>query len=269
MELNSIQKKQIDRCLLSSNRTRYVLIIIIIASVLVFVSFWNSSNWSWFNNRLEKTQKCINYKVWEEEDSLKINCLLQKNKLIEYREVKLYSDIRNLDSLSLHINKHELNKIKAEEINLTKIPFLGIILDVNDLSMIGGFSFVVMLLWLKFSLKREWLNLSIISEYTKGNESHNVCFDILAMQQVLTLPKDKYYNKRTFLRIVPYILFSLPFLVQGVILIYDISTFEFGKSINYSYTIVLYILGSLFLIAILVLIIQCFIRFHKINKYWK
>lgn len=81
------------------------------------------------------------------------------------------------------------------------VPILGIVFDVNDLSILGAVTFSILLSWLHFSLRREKKNVqrvfSIAERADKGRvadgddnqfKTLRVAYDLLAMSQVFTIP---------------------------------------------------------------------------------
>src|SRR5205807_342516 len=51
-------------------------------------------------------------------------------------------------------NVENLQQAMASRVLAISIPVLGISVDVNDLSVLSGFSFIVLLSWFRFSLQR-------------------------------------------------------------------------------------------------------------------
>lgn len=99
----------------------------------------------------------------------------EKNKLLA--ELKTYEDIlRNRDTArarqwlnlsgfttSEQVRKYaeSLEKARTDTIITIRIPFFNTTYDVNELGLLNGFTFVVVLMWFRFSLWREYYNLAL------------------------------------------------------------------------------------------------------------
>ena len=111
-----------------------------------------------------------------------------------YRRATLYLKRRNLNPQSADDKKRledelaDYRKVAVEQVSFVHIPFFGAVFDHNDMGMFGGFTVAVLLLWLRYSLARELSNLKLIFENPALRENRRRCYELLAMQQVLTVP---------------------------------------------------------------------------------
>lgn len=271
------------------NRTRYVLIIIIVASILAFISVWNSVQFSWINLRLEKASYALKYRAWDikNKDSLKT-----PEERERYDDVRLFLSARELtDSASIGKLKDALYNLQINEIIHIRVPFFGIVFDINDLSLLGGFTFVVLLLWYRFSLLRERNNLNDTLDIADLMGDGAVCFDLLSMQQVLTIPfnasDDKYkpeqsdarfyeligrldYNNGLrFINRVPKLLHWLPVFIYTFAIVYDMFTSKYGLSISGWRTYSSYGVSLLLLFIIFQLTVKCTKHFIELDLVWE
>lgn len=223
-------------CAASIYRARFIVIVLITASVLTFFASWNSRGESWINKRIIRDEQAL--KIFPAQNGKpSVGCnpsnpaenarllSLKESGLSEadYNAAKTY--VCDMDKSREQLENHlrQLVTLKVEQVTRIHIPFFGVSIDINDLGLFAGLTFVVILLWFRFSLLRELNNIKIAfgmagSLHTDFNEtvadSNNLkqevehrrkekdqkpqwerqyarlryCYDILAMQQVLTEP---------------------------------------------------------------------------------
>ncbi|MDQ2922650.1 MAG: hypothetical protein M3R52_13695, partial [Acidobacteriota bacterium] len=155
-------KQHLDATTASSSRGRRVLIVLITASVLAFGAFWNSRQGSWINSRVRVASSADKYlrlnkeyyaNGTSDERKREIERELQSK---AYDEPKAFIGIRGLQtSEELDPLIKKVRDIQTEHVMFIHVPFFGVLFDINDLGMLGGFAFVVLLLWFRFSLWHE------------------------------------------------------------------------------------------------------------------
>jgi hypothetical protein len=177
--------------------------------------------------------------------------------------------IRTLGQLKPYAER--LDTARVDYIVLIRIPFFGIVLDVNDLGALGGFTFVVILLWFRFSLWREYYNLNSTFKAAKTDEDLEFCYRALSMSQVLTVPPalSKHQPKERPWGKVVRILYFLPLAVQLIIFIYDCLSFNYGLEISPFNTIVGFSMSLCFLSLSALLTYWCFRLSSEIDKEWE
>jgi hypothetical protein len=204
----------------SSKRTRFVIITSIIASVLVLVGLINSIKHQWMLER-----------VWE-----------FSNPKSDYLESKLGPPPRQMDFLVngtagnatnavLHSYSEAMSEysrgyhsfydalVKSYVDNLTtKVPVFGFGIDANDLGLIGGLAFIVILVMYRFSLKREINNLKIACDEAMRLGQAREFYYLLAMHQVFREPETRYGRPGRFAARAPVLLCTLPFWVQVAVI---------------------------------------------------
>ncbi len=251
----------------ASDRGRFVLIVMITISVLAFGAFWNSWQGSWVNARLNEAKDAYRLKVWDYHNK----SLSNPDSAKIFDEAHWFVQLRGLeDSTRLKEYLGDLQKIQLEQIMQIHVPFFGMTVDVNDLGILGGLAFVVVLIWMNFSLMREANNLTIAFNWAKVNGALGECYRILTMRQVLTLPivgsgipRNRFWQK------IPKSLLLLPAIVQLLIFCYDVYSNQLGLSISLANTIILYVLSFCFLVLITILTYLCFELTSEIDKIWK
>ena len=241
----------------SSQRTRFVIIIIAVASILTFAGLLNSLENTWMLQRVraianpDTSEKYILHKLPNLDPNDKESIKSARDKFYD-AAVKSYVD----NSYNIHV------------------PFLGITFDVNDLGLIGGLGFIILLILFRLSLSRELDNLRLLFEQAKANKELRIFYNLLAMRQVLSVPHMESRDKEggRGLAIVPKIISILPLIMLTVILGNDLRTYSAGDILSHWHTMVLYILGSALWTLVMILTISCIGVWLKIdatwNKYW-
>ncbi len=348
-------KEMADAFVDSSRRSRFIIIVMIFASVLTFVSFWNSQQGSWTRCRLRMAKYAQLNHCWEltGKDSLVVDSL-SKVRVFEKRQLLVTCDsahdyrLKNLDtlieegwnnwknaeskdrvsldSLSLLLKAEadslryavnlcqnrgfhsdaslaqyiqDLDKLRTERVLLIQVPIFGVICDVNDLGVLGGLAFTVILLWFRFSLWQELRNLRLFFDQSRHKDDFRRFYHYLAMRQVLTIPRTfidsppaangKFLDRlkkavlfqpillfyefpartdRRFWSIVEKGLFILPLVVQGIVFLHDEQTRAIGEIISKPLVNRGQKVSLFFLILIFILTVRCLWLSRHINKEW-
>ena len=198
-----------------------------------------------------------------------------------------------------------LQKIRAEQVGQVQVPVLGISFDVNDLGILGGFAFIVLLTWVNYSLWHHSNNLKLAFDFareldTKGGQRLlYYTYQNLAMRQVLTIPPrpasargvetiqpttspdvprqghparssisftDKLID---FVQKGSKLLYALPLFVQLIIVLHDWDTSKTGWEVNPDATRSVLWAGTFFLGVIVILTGLCFYMWSKTYDTWR
>jgi hypothetical protein len=221
MGLSDETKRALDLTEESSTRSRRIAFLMQIAVILTCMAVWQQLDGTWLNRRLVLAQaaewslRCDAETPWSQKPipndcgkSLKekfssrsspawlgiwpFNMLLSPDPPGE-TEVKAYIDQWHLNIDQAKANVDNLQHAVDSRILAIGIPVLGISVDVNDLSVLSGLSFIVLLSWFAFSLQRYSDNIRELFEGValgKGDCLGDV-YDLLGMTQVLTLPENR------------------------------------------------------------------------------
>jgi hypothetical protein len=255
----------VDAAADSTTRARRVLIVIITVSVLVFAAFWNSRLVSWQNSRLGMAQAAVLYKVWD-----RGNRPVRPGPEREaFDNARSFAAERGLSG-EREIEEYEgyLQKAQIDNVQTLHVPVFGFSFDVNDLGMLGGFALVVSLMWFRFSLNRERDNLELVFREAAETGCLAESYTLLAMRQVLTVPRLGGVKERHFWKKLPALLFALPFLCQLTVCTHDIMTRGRGETVSPWSTSVLYVTESLFLALLGVLTIASYRLSSEIERRW-
>jgi hypothetical protein len=206
----------------ATNRTRYVSIVLLVASILIFIGLNNSYLNSWMADDLRQA-----YKPGDEY----IGGLLDPfNKGKDYYELtESYDEFgRRKHARPIDIAKRDaqqaLVRMHMESRLLLRIPILGLAIHVNDLGFLGGITLIVLLLIMRTSLSREIKNLGYSFKRALGAERLDEFYEALAMRQLITVPQMKGEKRNRFLSKAPYAICLLPVLVYLTLVGYDVYT---------------------------------------------
>lgn len=277
-------RQYLDAARESSTRTRQILLLMIIASILVFSAYWNSRTGGWMNNRLDQAVKEVDYFRTKERQTSEglAKSIDSETPPVEERNRQAEKLSLRGDQLRAEDRLNWLQKIRAEQVGQIQVPVIGISFDVNDLGMLGGFAFVVLLIWVNYSLWHHSTNLRLAFDFARDLQKKNeprllyYTYQNLAMRQVLTIPprpasdrtpeKDKI---KLWIQNISKLLYALPLAVHTTVFLHDLSTIDIGKSISDTATKNVIITGAIFLFLILLLTIVCFFIWTRTYKTWE
>ncbi len=155
------------------------------------------------------------------------------------------------------------------------IPFFGISFDINDMSLISGITFTIILIWLRLSLWTELNATQQVFERVDVKDLKEVkdYYEYLGTRQVFTIPLSfdeqlKKYGERHW-RLMLIFLIALPVAMQALLLSNDLYTNEIGISISTPNTIMVLISGFFFLATTFVLMFSCLSIVSAINGHWR
>ena len=261
-------KEYIEAFTASSRRARYTLLIAIIASVLDFAAFWNSRQGSWVNQRLHLTKIAFVACPFSWSDSVRKSLSPEDRDL--FAQSYSFDTVRHFHSCpQLGGVLKELETIQTEDVNLIRVPFFGIVFDVNDLGILGGLTFVIILLWFRFGLARELDNFKLAIDTARETGQLLPCYRLLEMHQVLSIPPTHRGNDHRFWRYLPLVLFFLPLVMSSVVLVHDAITVKYGWSISHFNTKVLFSVSLLCLAAVVILTFECLRLSREMHRLWK
>lgn len=233
----------------AAKRTRWLTVVLVIASVIVFIGFWNSIQWSWAAERL-KAAFDPNY----------------ENIFIMTTGGTHTAPDKEAYRKEL---QHEVVRGYVDNVRFINIPVFGIAIEVNDLGLIGSISFIIVLLLLRFSLSREIKNLNILFREAVLHKELCHFYHKLAMRQVFTVPEMKDQERNRMLSIGSKIVYFLPFLII---------TFGIGYDFFSSYVLHIYeppevstllITEFVCLFFVLYLCLRCLERQLHIDEIWE
>jgi hypothetical protein len=220
---------------------------------------------------------------------------LPEEKELYVQRAKEYAQSRSLEQA--RDNLHWMQKIRTEQVSQIQVPFLGISFDVNDLGMMGGFAFIVLLIWVNYSLWHHSTNLKLAFDLAEElgakelddngrNRLLYYTYQNLAMRQVLTIPPKPASIKSAAgkptasetsvtekvvsgIQKVSKLLYLLPFIVQAIIISHDWQTLHVGMQVNPSNARYVFNAEITFLFIIIILTVICFYMWTKTYDTWR
>jgi len=259
----------------SAKRTRTIIIVLVVASVLIFVGWLNSLPNTWMAERIQALGRAGIALT-------KSPGALEKDDLesISYLEKKIgpvppkYNNGKESDQYQQymkHYNELYIAMVRAYVDNTftIRVPFFGTAFDTNYLGLLGGFGFVIILILFRFSITRELDNVKLsFDEAREGTQLWRL-YHLLAMRLVLTIPLMKEKKRSRFLAFVPKTICFLPLIVHAIVTLNDFYTSNIiGKKISEALTNGTLSEDCFFLVGIIVLTIACYRRWRQIDVVW-
>ncbi|HEY0514831.1 MAG TPA: hypothetical protein VGH73_23240 [Thermoanaerobaculia bacterium] len=299
----------------SSSRVRFVMLAIIIAIIAAASTLWSEQKGSWERARVkrlfESNMKADVNNIWKDklfyDDKCKPREELAEPFLPKLRtlifETKVSADaseaygnlsaenkcdvVRRFRRLGIASKENanayaeKLYEAYVNNMLYVRVPVLGILFDVNDLGLITGVTFFVLMLVMSFYTHRAHENLSLCMWKVRELAEKEKCFDLpgskpnllyhaLAMQQVFTIPPTlaRWRNNWVFRR-AHYSLFLLPFLTQLAVMMNDVNTAQIGSDYSAIQTRLSLQIQVALLIAVFFFCLLCWSHLHADDVLWE
>jgi hypothetical protein len=244
----------------ASARTRSLIVILIVASVLTGVGVLNSLKNSWMSLRFELLRDCKSSYLkdyvgpcpmpadYASEDEYK-------------RDLDLYQR-RYLAFVSSASGVFVANRY------FVHVPFFGMSFDVNDLGMLAGVGLVSILVLLRFSAGTELENLKLSFRETYRLKCFAEFYRMAAMRQVLTIPRLPERNPRPLERWLAKPVYFIPAGVYFWMSLYDLDTYRLGNLLSPTRMKILLVCELFFFLGITYLGFGCFRRSRELDSTW-
>ena len=231
----------------ATKRTRRVLLTMVVASVIASVGVLNSLPNSWQKARLKK--------LWTLDDSYVtdlINTPAPADKIYQFRYQQLFAAV---------------SRSYAETTSI-QIPFFGIAIDINDLGLLCGFSFVIILIWFWLCVRSEIENLNL--SFMESRKLHQLpdFYRLLAMRQVLIIPWVPGRTRNRFYWVVPLLICALPAVTYAGVLAADLATKDIGYQLDRIHTKIVLGADWFFIALIFLLAVFVFLRWLQLDRAW-
>ncbi len=246
-------------CDSASRRGRTILVVLVVATILVFSSWWNARPSGWITSHARLAEVMLRIVQQRPVDRVPTKLLERAKKWLEEREWT-EEELKTL--------RRNYERIWIEQAVSVNIPFLGVTVHHNDLGILGGFGFVVILCWFWLALRREHTNLRFAFAQARKTGCLASFYNTLAMRQVLTVPAMGPFERHPFWSKLPKVLFVLPPLVQLLIVRANLLTYETGMLFSPSSAIAALVAGSGTLVLSGVLSGLCVVVSWKIDGVW-
>lgn len=246
----------------ASKRTRTVTIVLVVASILALTALLNSLQSQWMHRRMLRLADIHGSYTQSKLGPYPTKAPSQSDADYQH-EVKIYEN-RYVELVSA------VEKAYVDTSFCVKVPFLGFTFDVNDLGILAGIGFVVVLGCYRFFLSREIDNLRLSFEEAEkmGIRELREFYILLAMRQVFTVPQTGYITRSWFLVSAPKLLTWCPLVVYFSITIHDFLTSGIGGSIDKTRNLVLLIYECAFVLILLWLSFSVTRRLLRMDGEW-
>jgi len=276
----------------ASKRSRWVLLVLIVASIFGYAGYLAARPESWPWHRLELlnlTLRCADVNNKRHADCSDTEASQAGELLLRWEYIKSpVQTVKELEqspvdvaALKHHI-EHQRDSIMDKIANQT-VPVLGFSFDVNELGKIASATFVAMLLVMLLSLRRERQNVQLLrsraildavedkDSRAPGKLRLSEARDLIYMRQVFSIVSNVNTEQKPGLVLrlaskVHFVLVWLPIVVEGHIISMDIGTMGIGNALSSDSTrSLLYWEGIGGLVCIL-LAALCNVQQHKLDK---
>ncbi len=248
----------------AGRRSRTVTLIIVIACVVVFAGLLNSLQAHWMRQRVNRFQD-IN-------DPYVRSLIGDPPAVLGGQEA---GDRERDASRRLYEERYgstwtALTKALVENSFVIRVPFFGFSFDVNDLGLLGGVAFLVLLAVYRFCLSREVDNLRVGFEEARRLGKLREFYLLLAMRQVFTVPRTPGRSPpRRFLVVVPKLICVLPLVVHLAVVIHDVVTVGIGNLIQARHTLTILLSETLCLAGMIPLTWMAVTRLVRMDHLWE
>lgn len=240
----------------SARRTRTLMTTLVVACVLAFAGFLNSLPTAWMQQRIHAAADPGGAYV--------------AGKL----GTAVAPDDPRYDALYGALVKSYVDNAMSID-----VPFFGVAFDINDLGLLGGISFVTILVLMRFSLRTEIASLRLAFK-AAAHDAHGDreqlerFYDLMASQQVFTLPHMHdgalgWVGRRPWLlRVGPKLTCFLPLAVYSLVAVNDFLSQGVASAMGPLHTRLLLIYTAVIWVVVGVLSAKCFRRLLEIDRLW-
>jgi hypothetical protein len=227
----------------ASKRSRLILLVLVVASVIAFFASWNIRPGGWIRSRLRVQEDVLRW--WPDVKTGNQPALITDDLRSRFDQARQFylTQTTTGDSIDLSRLSYEvqaLREIRVKDLHMIRMPFFGVVFDLNDLTLIAGLAFSIILMWLSFALSSELRDMRTTFRKAQEAGSLGLAYDLLLVQQVLIVPPDLWSPRGTRVKraviwihsIMPQGLIFLPLFVQAVIIWRHTQTMEIGESIS-------------------------------------
>ena len=235
----------------SSDRARYALYVVTIATVLIGIANYNVQPWAWPRHRLSS---------WYAVPTTSVDPFFKDQKQLE-------------------IVREEYAKQFASRAVLTSSPIPGVSIDVNDVGLIGGIALVLLMLVQRLCVVREHENLFLAlykvrrlcadqAAGPRGDNDANLLYHALAMSQVISSPPTLARWQRRGILSHLNLVFFFPTAVYGWVLYGSYKTIERAKLYGVDVTPLL-IVQTLTMMLMIALARSSWVHSRAMSERWE
>ena len=303
--LVSLLKLYADTLSSASARARWVIVLIVTTSILVFTAHWNAGDSSWMRLRIARLEQIQRYGMYEPpidgkySGQIELERDLSSGRITPPAVGQLEDFARFLGFLPeksaqsgdgtglgpptqhtaemANAHRRQLRTMLAatrhafrEHVMLVAIPFFGTVVDVNDLGVLSGVAFVLLFLMYWFCVVREYDTLKYMFAAAREYRVEiGSIYNVLGSTQVLEVPPTT-FNQPNFLRwsLNKFILIP-PIVIHGWIWTTNIATIDAGFHLSRTVTIWNLVACTLLFGLLVALAVSCWSVLLDISTTWK
>ena len=239
----------------AARRTRNASITVVIASVIVFSGLLNSLQNSWMLQRIHTS------------NSMRSEYVLGKIGKVPPIETPDNAEFRAFENRYREFYA-SLMRTYVDSSYVIRVPFFGFKVDANDLGVLGGIAFVIILVMLRFCISREVDNLKISFLEAKSLGQLREFYTLLAMRQVFTIPDSGSINRTPFLVWIPKLFCFVPLVVHIAVMAHDFTTVGVGTALSDVHTAILFSCEVLLTFTLIVLTAMVVTRMRRVDRLW-
>jgi hypothetical protein len=256
-------KTYIEACNKSADASRRPLAILVIAYVVVFCAIWNARNNSWQNSFVRSGGAALQWLALSPEQQSHVS---KDRRFAAGRE---FVEVYGMDDPVLLA--WAIEKVRATQVESTlffKLPFFNISVHINDLGVLAGLAFVLLLGWYRQCLVHHLVAMRVTLRSDAATADTAQTRELLAIHQFLTFPVPDAVGVRAaqatqLLLLTPAVLF------QAYLLWSNWSTRQLGLVLGSAYAVPILSLSALFLVVLVVLIVSCHRWLRLIAREWR
>jgi hypothetical protein len=208
----------------ASTRTRLVIIVLVVATFLIFAAVLNSQQTNWMHGRIANLEKLDSPYTGLKVGSFPTRASYQNDE--DYQAaIALYRS--RYDALWGAVVRTYIDNSWV-----VRVPFFGFSFDINDIGFLGGLGFLIILTCLRFCLTREIDNLRLAFAEARRIGKLDEFYQLLAMRQVFTVPPNSSIKRTRLLIYVPKLIPWFSVLVYLVLVFNDAHTGPIGREIQ-------------------------------------
>jgi hypothetical protein len=253
-------KDYLDATIEASTRVRSVTITMVIASVLIFGGLINSLQHEWMLERMHALAdphgSYAERKIGPYPSAANLAPAAYADAVANYKERYRYF----YEAVARSYVDNELS---------VKVPLFGFSVDANDLGIVGGIAFIVILIMYRYSITREVGNLRIARNEARRLGQFAEFYNVLAMRQVFTIPPSDTITASPLLVAGPKLICALPLAVHTTVMVHDMRTNGIGAMISEVHNFFLLGFELAAFVALVALTSMAITRHLRIDAVWR
>jgi hypothetical protein len=246
----------------ASARSRNMVLFVAVASILAFAGLLNSLQSQWMLGRVQKLN--------DEKGDYAVSKLGQYPAETGYKRLEDYKKaIANYEYRYQQLCS-AIERAYVENAMTIRVPVLGFAFDVNDLGLLSGLGFAIILSCYRFFLSREVDNLRVSFAEAEDGGTHilDEYYRLLAMRQVFTVPMGEHVKRSFFLRVVPKAIAWLPLTVLLAVIGNDLHTLWIARELGWGHFVVNFAFTLLCIVVLIPLCISISVRLVRMDRIW-